>query len=146
MRKFKSGATRDNDEQKINIVGSFSPLVICRFAQFMRNHNIKDGKLKRNESNWKKGMPIQSYFESKARHYLEAWKTYEGYEEGNIENLLCADLFNTMGHLHEVLVAKLKKKKRKPTVTFTNKEMAQIAGGTISDKKIKEIVAKRIKE
>lgn len=111
MRKFSTGATRDNDEQKINIIGSFSPLVICRFAQFMRNHNIKGGELKRDEANWKKGMPKQSYFESKARHFLDTWKTHEGYEIGDIEEMLCADLFNTQGHLHELLVTKLKHKK-----------------------------------
>ena len=113
MRKFLSGATRDNDEQKINIIDSFSPLVLRRFAQFMRDHNIKGGELKRNEANWKKGMPKQSYIESKARHFLDAWITHEGYEDGDIEEMLCADLFNTMGHLHELLVAKLKKKTKK---------------------------------
>ena len=110
MRKFKTGATRDNDEQKLNYIGSLSPLVLRRFAQFMRDHNIKGSKLKRDEANWKKGMPKQSYMESKARHYVDTWLTYEGYENWDIEDLLCADLFNTMGHLHEILVEKLKKK------------------------------------
>ena len=127
MRKFKSGATRNNDEQKINIIGSFSPLVVCRFAQFMRDHNIKDGKLKRDEANWKKGMPKQSYLESKARHFLDTWKTHEGYEDGNIEEMLCADIFNSMGHLHELLVEKLKakRKNKKPTMTAV-KALAQV--------------------
>ena len=110
IRKFATGATRDNDIQKINIIGSLSPLVLRRFAQFMRDHNIKSGELKRDEANWKKGMPVQSYMESKARHWLDIWITFEGYENFNIEDLLCADLFNTMGHLHEILVKKLKKK------------------------------------
>lgn len=109
MRKFKSGATRDNDEQKINYIGSFSPLVLRRFAQFMRDHNIKGGELKRNEANWKKGMPKQCYIESKMRHFVDFWITHEGYEDGNIEDQLCADIFNAQGYLHELLVKKLKK-------------------------------------
>ena len=111
MRRFKSGAFRDNDKQKINIIGSFSPLVIRRFAEFMRDHNIKEGALQRDEANWKKGMPTKSYFESKARHWLDTWLTFEDYENFNIEDLLCADLFNTMGHLHEILIKKLKRRK-----------------------------------
>ena len=78
----------------------------------MRDHNIKNGELKRNEANWKKGMPKQSYLESKARHFLEAWITHEGYEDGDIEDLICADIFNAQGYLHEILVEKLERNKQ----------------------------------
>lgn len=124
MRKFKSGATRDDDKQKLNYIGSFSPLALRRFAEFMRDHNIKNGDLKRNEGNWKKGMPKQSYIESKIRHFVDFWITHEGYEDGNIEDMLCADIFNAMGYLHELLVAKLpsiklkKKKQKNPKKKF----------------------------
>jgi len=115
MRKFNSGAFRDNDTQKLNYIGSFSPLVLRRFAQFMRDHNIKNGELQRDEGNWKKGMPKQSYFESKMRHLMDAWITHEGYEDGDIEDQLCADIFNAQGYLHEILVNKLKKKFKRRT-------------------------------
>lgn len=113
MRKFVTGATRDNDAQKLNYIGSLSPLVLRRFTQFMRDHNIKGGELKRNEANWKKGMPLKSYIESKMRHFVDTWILHEGYEEGNIIEMLCADLFNTQGYLHELLVKQLKTKKKK---------------------------------
>lgn len=120
MRKFSTGATRDNDSQKLNYIGSLSPLVLKRFTQFMRDHNIKDGKLKRDEANWKKGMPLQSYIESKMRHYMDFWIEHEGYGEADIEEfieMLCGDLFNTMGYLHTLLVEQLKKKVKKPAMT-----------------------------
>jgi len=127
VQKFKTGAFRDTDTQKINIIGSFSPLVIRRFAEFMRDHNIKNGELQRDESNWKKGMPTKSYMESHARHSLDTWLTFEGYENFNIEDLLCADLFNTMGHLHEILVEKLQKKKEKSS---NNKNKCPLCNNT----------------
>ncbi len=138
MRKFSTGAFRDNDVHKINIIGSFSPLVIRRFAEFMRDHNIKDGEFIRDEGNWKKGMPTQSYFESKARHYLNTWITHEGYEDGDIEDQLCADLFNTMGHLQNILVKRLKKKKQK----FTKAEKRKIMSAETYEE-IEKIIAKR---
>jgi len=111
MRKFKTEAFRDNDKSKLNIIGSLSPLVLRRFCKFMHDHNIKAGKLIRDEANWKKGMPKQSYMESLGRHFLDTWILHEGYEKGNIEELLCADIFNTMGYLHEILIEKLKRRK-----------------------------------
>jgi len=111
MRQFKTGAVRDDDIQKLNYIGSLSPLVLRRFAKFMRDHNTQKDGQKRTENNWKKGMPKQSYIESKMRHFVDFWITHEGYEEGDIEDQLCADIFNAQGYLHELLVAKLKKKK-----------------------------------
>jgi len=111
MRKFKGGAFRNEDTKKLNYIGSFSPLVLRRFAQFMRDHNIKNGDLQRDEANWKRGMTKQSYIESSLRHFMDAWITHEDYEDGNIEEMLCANLFNIFGYLHELLVEKLKTKK-----------------------------------
>lgn len=110
VRKFKTGAFRDTDVQKLNYIGSLSPLVLRRFTQYMQEHNLKVGDLQRDEGNWKKGMPTQSYMKSKLRHIIDTWLTFEGYENYDIEELLCAELFNVQGQLHNILVEKLKRK------------------------------------
>ena len=52
MRHFKSGATRDSDETKIDFEGFMSPLVIERFGEYMTKHRIQaDGGL-RDSDNW----------------------------------------------------------------------------------------------
>jgi hypothetical protein len=44
MRKFKSGALRDNDTDKIDFEGLLSPLVLERFGEYMHRHrNTADG-------------------------------------------------------------------------------------------------------
>jgi len=144
VRKFDTGAFRDNDTQKLNYIGSFSPLVLKRFAEYMRNHNIKDGKLQRTEGNWKKGMPIQSYMESKARHFVEGWIEYEGYGNDDIEillDLLCAEMFNVMGHIHTILVGQLK---NKSTIHFTAAEKRKIMCAETYEE-IEKIIAKKEK-
>jgi len=120
MRKFTTGAFRDNDEQKLNYTGSLSPLVLKEFVSFMRKHNIKGGKLNRNEGNWKKGFPKQSYMDSKLRHLMETWLLHDGFLDPDLINdedlieTLCAELFNTMGYLHVLLLERLKKQLKKP--------------------------------
>jgi hypothetical protein len=119
MRIFNTGATRDNDEQKLNYTGSLSPLVLKRFVKFMRDHNIKGGELQRDESNWKKGIPQQSYMDSKIRHIIDTWLLHEGYlteaEIDDIEETLCAEIFNSMGMLREILVKKIRDKSKEST-------------------------------
>ena len=57
--------------------------------------------------NWKGGIPIWRYIEGKARHFWDTWLNYEGQSElaenPDIEESLCAELFNTMGMLFEIL-------------------------------------------
>jgi len=114
MRIFKSGATRDNDTQKLNYTGSLSPIVLKCFTEFMRKHNIKNGKLQRDESNWKKGMPKQSYMDSKFRHFMMTWLLHDKFIKNDKDNSkliesLCAELFNTMGFLHVLLIKQKEK-------------------------------------
>jgi len=115
MRKFDSGATRDSTENKLSFIKALSPLVLKRYVQYIGKHRIQaDGNL-RDWDNWKHGIPEEVYMDSKGRHFIDAWMHHDGYGEeaevGDIEDVLCAELFNTMGYLQEILVKKLRKKK-----------------------------------
>lgn len=113
MRKFSSGATRDDDINKLDYEGFISPLVLLRYAQYMHQHRTQaDGKL-RDSDNWQKGIPIKQYMKSKWRHFVDTWTNYRlGMSVGDtaiLEDSLCAELFNTNGMLHEILKNKEKK-------------------------------------
>lgn len=116
MREFASGATRDTDDGKLDYDGFLSPLVLKRYAQYMHKHRIQaDGQL-RDSDNWQKGIPKTQYRKSKWRHFMDIWMILRGWAtksdngEG-IEDLLCADLFNTSGLLHEILKGQMEEKK-----------------------------------
>jgi len=103
MRVFKSGATRDDDHDKIDPEGFLSPAVIKRYCEYMHKHRFQaEGKV-RESDNWQKGIDKREYMKSKARHHLTTWLIYRGVEPGDIEESLCAEIFNCMGMLHEVL-------------------------------------------
>ena len=113
MREFETGATRDDDTNKLDYEGFISPLVLLRYAQYMHQHRIQaDGKL-RDSDNWQKGIPIKQYMKSKWRHFVDTWTNYRlGMSVGDtaiLEDSLCAELFNTNGMLHEILKNKEKK-------------------------------------
>ncbi len=104
MRTFKSGATRDTDENKNDYEGFLSPLVIERFGDYMTKHRKQsDGKL-RDSDNWQKGIPKDQYMKSAFRHFIAWWKEHRGIKtEDGIEDNMMALLFNVMGYLHEHL-------------------------------------------
>jgi len=116
IRTFESGATRDTDENKYDYEGFFSPLVVERFGRYMNKHRKQsDGKL-RDSDNWQKGIPRAQYVKSLWRHLVALWTLHRGYpcadEKGapvDIEDAICAIIFNAMGYLHEYLKAKLAK-------------------------------------
>lgn len=119
MRTFDSGATRDGDTGKFDYDGFLSPLVLHRFAQYMHKHRRQvDGTL-RDSDNWQKGIPVQQYLKSKWRHFFDVWSILRGWPScvgqseqpvsTDLEDSLCADLFNTMGLLHEVVRERLRK-------------------------------------
>ena len=104
MRKFKTGATRDLDENKFDYEGFLSPLVIKRFGEYMHKHRQQaDGKL-RDSDNWQKGIPQDAYIKSAFRHFMDWWSEHRGHKstEG-LEDALMAMLFNIMGYAHETL-------------------------------------------
>ena len=106
MKTFKTGAIRDDDEGKLDYEGSFCPLVLRSYAEFMlRNSTMKDGK-KRTCGNWKKGVPLLHYIQSKWRHFMTTLTLFViGYTKKAMLESLNAELFNTMGMMHELLKA-----------------------------------------
>ena len=107
MRTFETGATRDEETDKLDYEGFLSPMVLERFAQYMHQHRIQaDGKL-RDSDNWMRGIPESAYMKSLLRHIMDVWTHHrfpitEG-PNGDLEDSLCAVLFNTMGLLYEVM-------------------------------------------
>ena len=111
MQVFKSGATRDSSDDKLNYVGLLSPSVLKRYAEYLHSHRKQsDGKMRASD-NWKSGIPLQNYTESLVRHMMDVWLTHDGktctdLRDGHIisqEEALCAVIFNAMGYLHELL-------------------------------------------
>lgn len=104
MRKFKSGATRNNDEESLDYEGFLSPLVLERYAEYMHSHRKQaDGEM-RSSDNWQAGIPLTSYMKSMFRHFMDVWKHHRGLSvKASMQEALCALLFNVMGMLHEVL-------------------------------------------
>ncbi|UOF77994.1 hypothetical protein [Caudoviricetes sp.] len=103
MRKFDSGATRNDDSDALDYEGFLSPLALKAFAEYMHKHRIQaDGTL-RDSDNWQKGIPRDAYMKSGFRHFHDWWMEHRGFEgrEG-IEDALCGLLFNVFGYLHEI--------------------------------------------
>lgn len=118
IRAFSSGATRDSEEGKLDYEGFLSPLVIKRYAEYLHSHRKQaDGKL-RDSDNWQKGIPLNVYMKSGWRHFFDWWywhrkpskkNSYLFYSDliqDQLEDALCALLFNTSGYLHELLKRK----------------------------------------
>lgn len=110
MREFETGATRDNETDKLDYEGFLSPVVLRRFAEYMHKHRVQaDGTL-RDSDNWQKGMPLDVYMKSMFRHFMDVWRIHRdnalpGRTDPDIEleEALCALLFNVMGYLYETL-------------------------------------------
>jgi hypothetical protein len=109
VRKFNTGADRDTDDHKIDPEGALSPLVIQRYAEYLKAHSYRHDGTRRPADNWQKGMPRNSYASSLWRHMLHWWLLHRGHkaeEDGgavDIEDALCGVLFNAHGYLHEIL-------------------------------------------
>jgi len=103
MRQYATGALRDTAMDKLDYEGFLCPMVLERYAQYMHKHRkMADGSL-RESDNWQKGIPIDDYMKSKWRHMFETWSIHRRVKDGDITESLCAELFNTMGMLHELL-------------------------------------------
>ncbi len=115
MREFESGATRDDDSTKPDYEGYLSPLVIERYGRYMTKHRKQsDGKL-RDSDNWQKGIPLTAYMKSLWRHLIDAWAMHrdpdpqykdDDDDDCDMEEALCAIIFNASGYLHEYIKEK----------------------------------------
>ncbi len=78
MRTFESGATRDNDDSKLDFEGFFSTYALEAYAEYLNKHRKQaDGQL-RDSDNWQSGMPLQVYMKSAWRHFFDMWKIHRG--------------------------------------------------------------------
>lgn len=106
MRKFKSGATRDDNDTKIDYEGFLSPIVLKAFAEYMNKHRKQsDGKL-RDSDNWQKLFGNKHYdvcMKSLLRHVVDLWLEHRGYKSRDgKKDALCAIMFNAMAYLYKM--------------------------------------------
>jgi len=107
MRTATTGATRDDNDAKLDYFKFFSVVAFHAYCTYMFGKRTQpDGNL-RNADNWQKGMPRHWYCESAERHLLDVVYHTKGHPElaqEDLETALCALLFNTQALLHEVLI------------------------------------------
>jgi len=107
MRTFKSGATRNDDKNRLDYEGFINPLVEKAFAEYMHEHRIQaDGELRASD-NWQAGIPKDAYMKSLCRHFQDLRLHHRGYRkfatEKDIKKVLSAIRFNIDGYFLEVL-------------------------------------------
>jgi hypothetical protein len=106
MRVFKKGATRDNDQDKIDPEGFLSPIVLESFCEYMMKHRkTADGV--RDSDNWQHlfgEKHLDVCMKSLSRHYLDLWKFHRGYKgRDTILDACNGILFNTMAYMFKIL-------------------------------------------
>ena len=113
MRKFESGATRDDCDQKYDYEGFLCPEVIEKFGAYMHANRVQaDGNL-RDSDNWQKGIPLDQYQKSLWRHHHEMWKLHRRKKRYGVDavspqdmyDAICGVMFNAMGYMHELIKA-----------------------------------------
>ncbi len=106
VRVFSSGATRDSDQDKLDYEGFLAPTVLERFAQYMHRCRYLPDGTRRASDNWQLGIPRPAYMKSLLRHVMTVWALHrQGMDGPELEDALCAVLFNTQGYLFELLRA-----------------------------------------
>ncbi len=105
MRQFDTGATRDTDDGKLDYEAYFSPLVLRCRAEYMARHAVQADGERRPGDNWQKGIPFKEYMKSLFRHFMDAWIWHRSEFQplDDMEDTLCAIMFNAEGLLHELL-------------------------------------------
>ncbi len=110
IRTFSTGATRDTDATKNDYEGFLSPVVIVRFGDYMTVHRKQSNGQLRDSDNWQKGIPRKQYLKSLWRHFLDLWLIQRGHirfaSSPDVEDTLCAVMFNAMGLLHEIMIGR----------------------------------------
>lgn len=104
IRTFDTGASRDQDADKLDFEGFLSPLVIQAYGEYMHENRVMaDGTLRASD-NWQKGIPLDAYMQSGWRHFHDWWMEHRGYDsrEG-MKKAILGLIFNAMGYLHVLL-------------------------------------------
>jgi hypothetical protein len=110
LRTFSTGATRDDDADKLDYEGFLSPVVLERYARYMNAHRRQQDGTLRDSDNWQRGIPRAQYVKSLWRHFMDVLLVTRGWPDKattkSLEEALCAVLFNAMGLLHEILIGR----------------------------------------
>ena len=110
MRTFATGATSNDDTDKLDFEGFLSPLLLHEFAKYMhRNRHLDDGTLRASD-NWQAGIPQSEHIKSAWRHFFDWWDLHRAnngrYSRAALIEALCGVIFRAMGYLHEELKVK----------------------------------------
>ncbi len=101
MRKFDTGATRNIDTNKNDYKGFVSWRAMRKFGDYMTKNRVQaDGSI-RDSDNWKKGIPLESYESSLARHVQEFFEALENKDRERMDLVAPAIMFNIQGWMHE---------------------------------------------
>lgn len=126
VRKFETGATRSSDVGRDDPEGYLSPLVIDRYNQYMTKHRVQTDGGVRDSDNWQKGMPLTTYMKGAWRHFHHWWTRHRGFlvrdplAAADMEEDLCALLFNVQGYLHTLVKERLEREDQKPRSASAN--------------------------
>ncbi|MCE5283118.1 MAG: hypothetical protein LLG93_13555 [Deltaproteobacteria bacterium] len=112
VRSFNTGATRSADAGRYDPEGFLSPIVIERYCEYMNANRVQPDGSVRDSDNWQKGIPLAAYAKGMGRHHLHFWTRHRGYQvmdekaAKDLEEDLCAIIFNASGYLFELLKRK----------------------------------------
>jgi hypothetical protein len=101
--------TRNEETNKLDPEGFYSPLVIRRFSEYLHKHRKLETGEVRASDNWQSGIPRDVYMKSLWRHFLDMWLHHRGYHSvanEDLEDAICALIFNAQGYLFETLKAR----------------------------------------
>lgn len=123
-RVFATGATRNDDSERIDPEGFLSPKVMAEFFAYMHKNRFRSNGEIRASDNWQLGITQQAYAKSLSRHYWEFFDAHRSqgnhqdepspYRNQHLIDLCCAGMFNFMGYMFEELK---KPTRQEPTVS-----------------------------
>jgi len=108
METYESGATRTSEDGRLSYVRGLSPVVLRRYLQYLAKHRKQADGSMREFDNWKQGIPMRRSFDGLGRHFFTLWLLMEGldiYDDSgqvDIQDVLCAIMFNTMCMLYQM--------------------------------------------
>lgn len=104
-REFQTGAFRDTNGDKPNMLSYTDPEVEWRYALYMKESEKRYGR-----ANWKKGLPKYEYLESLRRHFTKIWLREEkGIDLEPEVDHEAAVMFNIIGFMREQMKEKYEK-------------------------------------